>query len=88
MVQKLPAGHLTASTAATARRIGTDGTVSALIPPVQTWTAEGQLMVYSFEDPSKLKPIGAGLYKATSGAGPVTSGTAGSNGMGQIKVSE
>ncbi len=75
-------------TAATDRRIDTDGTVSAIVPPSQTWTAEGQLMVHSFEDPSKLKPIGAGLYKATNGAGHVSSGTAGSSGLGQIKVSE
>jgi flagellar basal-body rod protein FlgG len=79
---------VTVNTAATSRRIGIDGYVVAIAPQASSWTAEGVLVVYSFYDPSKLKPIGAGLYRSTSGSNPVLQGSAANSGFGTIEITE
>jgi flagellar basal-body rod protein FlgG len=78
--------RISVSTGAISRRILVDGTISTMSPHSMNWRSEGQLTLYSFEDASKLTPIGAGLYTATDAAGIITFGTAGSAGMGRIKI--
>jgi flagellar basal-body rod protein FlgG len=75
---------LTLPTDTTSVSIGADGTVAATTPgsdPAQI----GTIQLADFTNPAGLSSEGANLYAETIASGPVTTGTPGLNGLGEIK---
>ncbi|MHC4591710.1 MAG: flagellar basal-body rod protein FlgG, partial [Planctomycetota bacterium] len=76
--------RLTVPTDAIAVNIGSDGTVTATTPgsdPSQI----GSIQLADFTNPAGLSSDGANLYSETVASGPVTIGTPGDIGLGEIK---
>jgi flagellar basal-body rod protein FlgG len=65
--------------------IGTDGTVSATVPPATTATQVGQLQVASFPNSAGLQSIGDNYLTETAASGAVNLGIAGQDGRGNIR---
>ena len=64
--------------------IGSDGTVSALIPGNTTPQQVGQIQTADFINPTGLEPIGNNLYMESASSGPPIIGTPGQNEFGSL----
>ncbi len=64
--------------------IGSDGTVSAMVPGATSATVLATLTISDFINPAGLQPIGDNLYNETAASGSPISGTPGQNGLGSI----
>lgn len=64
--------------------IGSDGTVSAMVPGATTSTVLATLSISDFINPAGLQPVGDNLYNETAASGSPISGTPGQNGLGSI----
>lgn len=64
--------------------IGSDGTVSVLVPGQTTPTQVGTLQLASFANPAGLQPIGQNLYVETASSGAPQTGNPGLNGIGTV----
>ncbi len=64
--------------------IGTDGTVSVMTKGNPAATQVGTIEVVSFVNPAGLQADGGNLFSETPASGSPQSGTAGTNGLGQI----
>jgi flagellar basal-body rod protein FlgG len=62
--------------------IGTDGTVTVLLPGQSTPTQVGQLQLANFINPAGLQPIGQNLLVQSASSGSPQTGTPGVNGLG------
>jgi flagellar basal-body rod protein FlgG len=65
--------------------IGSDGTVSVIIPGQATAQTVGQLQVTSFVNPSGLDPKGQNIFAETAASGTANTGTPGQNGLGSLR---
>jgi len=65
--------------------IGTDGTVSALLPGSGEPTELGQITLASFANPAGLQALGDNFLSETAASGPAQLGAAGDGGRGQIR---
>jgi flagellar basal-body rod protein FlgG len=65
--------------------IGTDGTVSVVLPTQALPQTVGQLQIASFINPAGLEPKGGDLYSETASSGTATPGTPGTNGLGTLQ---
>ena len=70
---------------ASAISIGTDGTVSALLPGSGEPTELGQITLASFANPAGLQALGDNFLSETAASGPAQLGAAGDGGRGQIR---
>ncbi len=70
---------------ASAISIGTDGTVSALLPGSGEATELGQITLASFANPAGLQALGDNFLSETAASGPAQLGAAGDGGRGQIR---
>ena len=68
--------------------IGTDGTVTALLPGQSTPTQVGQLQLANFINPAGLQPIGQNLLVQSASSGSPLTGTPGVNGLGTVAQGE
>jgi flagellar basal-body rod protein FlgG len=64
--------------------IGTDGTVTVLLPNQSTPTQVGQLQLANFINPPGLQPIGQNLLVQSASSGSPQTGTPGVNGLGTV----
>ena len=64
--------------------IGTDGTISAVLPGASTSTQIGTLQMADFVNAPGLQPIGQNLYLETSSSGTPQTGNPGLNGLGTV----
>jgi flagellar basal-body rod protein FlgG len=64
--------------------IGTDGSVSALLPGQSNATQVGTLQVTDFVNPAGLQSRGQNLFRETVSSGPPQPGTPGLNGLGTV----
>jgi flagellar basal-body rod protein FlgG len=76
---------ITIPTAAQSVTIGTDGTVSALLPGQATPTTVGQIQLASFVNPAGLDPRGQNLFAETAASGTANTGAPGSNGLATVR---
>jgi len=65
--------------------IGSDGTVTALLPGQSAPTTVGTLQLADFINPAGLQNIGQNLLLATASSGTATTGTPGQNGLGTLQ---
>jgi flagellar basal-body rod protein FlgG len=65
--------------------IGSDGTVSAVLPGTATPTQLGSIQLTDFINPAGLQAIGGNLYRETAASGSPTQGTPGENGFGSVQ---
>ncbi|WNO07968.1 flagellar basal-body rod protein FlgG [Teredinibacter sp. KSP-S5-2] len=65
--------------------IGTDGTVSALIPGQTDPQVLGNIQTVDFVNPAGLKAIGGNLFYETPASGDPVTGEPGIDGLGQLK---
>jgi len=70
---------------ATQISIGTDGTVSVLQAGQTEMTQVGQIELANFVNPAGLHSLGDNNFLNTSASGDALTGTAGLNGLGQIR---
>jgi len=70
---------------ATSITVGTDGTVSALVPGSPTPQNLGNIQVVDFVNPAGLQSLGGNLYVQTGSSGDPVTGTPGENGLGRIQ---
>ncbi len=70
---------------ATSVTIGSDGTVSVVLPTQATPQTVGKLQVASFINPAGLDPKGQNIYAETAASGTPNPGTPGQNGLGQVQ---
>jgi len=75
---------ITVPTGATAITIGTDGTVSAMVPGSTSATQIGQMTIANFPNPTALQAMGDNLYQETGASGAAQIGTPGTAGRGTI----
>ena len=68
--------------------IGTDGTVTVLLPGQSTPTQVGQLQLANFINPAGLQPIGQNLLVQSASSGSPQTGTPGVNGLGTVAQGE
>ena len=68
--------------------IGTDGTVTVLLPGQSTPTQVGQLQLANFINPAGLQPIGQNLLVQSASSGSPQTGTPGVNGLGTVSQGE
>ena len=68
--------------------IGTDGTVTALLPGQSTPTQVGQIQLANFINPAGLQPIGQNLLVQSASSGSPLTGTPGVNGLGTVAQGE
>ncbi len=68
--------------------IGTDGTVTALLPGQTTPTQVGQLQLANFINPAGLQPTGQNLLVQSASSGSPVTGTPGVNGLGTVSQGE
>jgi flagellar basal-body rod protein FlgG len=68
--------------------IGTDGTVTVLLPGQSTPTQVGQLQLANFINPAGLQPIGQNLLTQSASSGSPQTGTPGVNGLGTVSQGE
>ena len=64
--------------------VGSDGTVAVTTPDSEP-AAIGSIQLADFTNPAGLSSEGGNLFAETIASGPVTAGTAGLNGLGEIK---
>lgn len=64
--------------------IGSDGTVTALLPGQSTPTQVGQLQLANFINPAGLEPTGQNLLVESASSGTPVTGTPGVNGLGTL----
>ncbi len=65
--------------------VGTDGIVSAHIPAQPDEQILGTIQTVDFVNPAGLQAIGGNLFYETASSGDPITGTAGENGLGQLK---
>ena len=65
--------------------IGSDGTVSVVLPTATAATTVGKLAIANFVNPAGLDPKGQNLYSESTASGSPVTGTAGLNGLGTIQ---
>jgi flagellar basal-body rod protein FlgG len=65
--------------------IGTDGTVSVVLPGQATPQTVGQIQIASFVNPAGLDPKGQNIYTETAASGTPAAAAPGSNGLGQLR---
>jgi flagellar basal-body rod protein FlgG len=65
--------------------VGTDGTVSAVLPNQTQSTTLGNLLISLFPNPTGLASEGRNLFVDTSASGAAIPGTPGTNGLGTIQ---
>jgi flagellar basal-body rod protein FlgG len=65
--------------------IGTDGTVSVVLPGQALPQAVGQMQLASFINPAGLEPKGMNLFTETAASGAPTAGAPGANGLGELQ---
>ena len=70
---------------ATGFTVGSDGTVTAILPGDTTPTELGQITLVNFTNPAGLEALGGNLYRETVASGAPIEGTPGENGLGAIK---
>ena len=70
---------------ATSVSIGSDGTVSAVLPTQTTPQTLGKIQLVSFVNPAGLDPKGQNIYSETQASGTPNAGTPGQNGLGLIQ---
>ncbi|MGH8290238.1 MAG: flagellar basal-body rod protein FlgG [Steroidobacteraceae bacterium] len=68
--------------------IGTDGTVTALLPGQSSPTQVGQIQLANFINPAGLQPIGQNLLVQSASSGSPQTGTPGVNGLGTVAQGE
>ena len=68
--------------------IGTDGTVTVLLPGQSTPTQVGQLQLANFINPAGLQAIGGNLLVQSASSGSPQTGTPGVNGLGTVAQGE
>ncbi len=69
---------------ATEISVGTDGTVTALVPGQSTPQSVGQITLARFLNPGGLRSLGRNLFAETSASGSAITGTGGLDGFGTI----
>jgi len=65
--------------------VGSDGTVSVVLPGIALPTAVGQLQLSGFVNPAGLEPKGQNLFGETAASGAPNAGTPGQNGLGSVQ---
>ena len=65
--------------------IGSDGTVSVVIPGQATAQSVGQIQVASFVNPAGMEPKGQNIFAETAASGTPNTGTPGQNGLGSLR---
>jgi len=70
---------------ATSIAIGSDGTVSALLPGQSEPQQLGQIQLAKFLNPAGLQALGRNLFVATAASGEATPGTPGLEGLGTLR---
>src|SRR5258706_1625519 len=70
---------------ATSVSIGSDGTVSVVLPAQATPQTVGQIQLANFVNPCGLDPKGQNVYAETQASGTPNPGTPGQNGLGQVQ---
>jgi flagellar basal-body rod protein FlgG len=65
--------------------IGSDGTVSIVVPGQATAQAVGQIQIASFVNPAGLEPKGQNIFGETAASGTANSGAPGQNGLGSLR---
>ena len=68
--------------------VGTDGTVSVLLPGQSAPTQVGQIQLANFINPTGLQPIGNNLLLQSASSGSPQTGNPGSSGLGTIGQGE
>jgi flagellar basal-body rod protein FlgG len=68
--------------------IGTDGTVTVLLPGQSAPTQVGQLQLANFINPAGLQPIGQNLLVQSAASGSPQTGTPGISGLGTVAQGE
>jgi flagellar basal-body rod protein FlgG len=77
--------EITVPAEATGVAIGSDGTVSALLPGQSQPQPLGQIQLAKFLNPAGLMALGRNLFKPTAASGEATPGTAGLEGLGTLR---
>ena len=76
---------ITIPAAAQSVTIGSDGTVSVVLPSQALPQTVGQIQIAGFINPAGLEPKGGNVYGETAASGTPTPGTAGTNGLGTMQ---
>jgi len=76
---------LTVPASAQSVTIGSDGTVSVLLPTQTAPQSVGKLAIAGFINPAGLDPKGQNIYAETAASGTPNAGTAGLNGLGLLQ---
>jgi flagellar basal-body rod protein FlgG len=72
-------------TGSTGFTVGSDGTVTAILPGAATPSELGRITLVNFANPAGLEALGGNLYKETVASGEPAEGVPGENGLGSIK---
>lgn len=72
-------------TGATSFTVGSDGTVTAILPGETQPTQLGQITLANFTNPAGLEALGGNLYRETVASGQPVEGVAGEEGLGTLK---
>jgi len=65
--------------------VGSDGTVTVVLPGDTLSTELGQITLVNFTNPAGLEALGGNLYRETVASGAPVEGVAGEDGLGSIK---
>jgi flagellar basal-body rod protein FlgG len=65
--------------------IGSDGTVSVMLPGQAAAQSVGQIQIASFVNPAGMEPKGQNIFAETAASGTPNTGTPGQNGLGQLR---
>ncbi|MCY1273148.1 Flagellar basal-body rod protein FlgG [compost metagenome] len=65
--------------------VGSDGTVTVVLPGETAPTELGQIALVNFVNPAGLEALGGNLYKETVASGEPTEGVPGEDGLGTLK---
>jgi len=65
--------------------IGSDGTVSVVIPGQATAQSVGQIQIANFVNPAGMEPKGQNIFGETAASSSPQSGTPGQNGLGSLR---
>ncbi len=65
--------------------IGSDGTVSVVLPSQALPQTVGQVQIANFVNPGGLEPKGENIYGETAASGTANTGTPGLNGLGSVQ---
>ena len=76
---------ITIPTNATSVSVGSDGTVSAVLPTSATPQTLGKIQLATFVNPAGLDPKGQNIYAEPQASGTPNAGTPGQNGIGLIQ---